>query len=386
MNLSTFDPRSPAFRANPYPYYELLRSTAPLFFWEEWGIWFLTRHKDCTSLLRDNRLGNNPIPGDSMLFQNPPDHTRLRTLVQKVFTPRTVEKSRPRIQAMTDALLDRVPDAGSMDVVADLAYPLPVAVIADMLGVPAADHEQFHGWSRDLVQTLDLSRDSAVDEQAAEATLAFEEYFEHLFAQRRRQPQNDLISALIAVEHDGETLSHAELHTMCRLLLIAGFETTVGLISNGLYALLRHPDQLARLRAQPALIDTAIEEFLRFDSPIQLVGRTALVDVAYEGVTFQRGESVAFMVGAANHDPALYAHPQTLDITRSPNPHLSFSSGIHYCLGAPLARLEGQVAILSLLRRMPHIRLGDVEPVYRDNYVFRGLATLLIHYGTMSTG
>ena len=217
LDLTNFDPRSPEFRANPYPYYDFLRSTDPIFYWEEWGIWFLTRHHDCTTLLRDNRLGNNPNPGASMLFQNPPDHTRLRSLVQKAFTPRRVEQFRTRIAQMTHTLLDKVQDAGALDVVADLAYPLPVTVIAEMLGVPAADHAQFHGWSRDLVQTLDLNRDAAIDERATEATIAFEAYFNQLFAKRRAHPGDDLMTALLAAEDDGDKLSEAELHTMCRL-------------------------------------------------------------------------------------------------------------------------------------------------------------------------
>ena len=365
IDLKSFDPRSPEFRANPYPYYEFLRATAPIFYWEEWGIWFLTGHHDCTTLLRDNRLGNNPGPGASMLFQNPPDHTRLRSLVQKAFTPRMVEQFRARIGQMCHDLLDKVADNGELDVVADLAYPLPVAVIAAMLGVPAEDHAKFNGWSRLLVDTLDLHRNETVDEKASGAIVAFEEYFNRLFALRRADPQDDLITALLAAEEDGDKLSEAELHTMSRLLLIAGFETTVGLISNGVYALLRNPEQMALLRANPRLIGTAVEEFLRYDSPIQMVGRTALEDVEYGGVTFAQGQSVSFMVGAANHDPAVYEHPQTLDIARAANPHLSFSSGIHYCLGAPLARLEGQVAIQTLLERFPTLTLQGRTSVSR---------------------
>ena len=238
--MINFDPRSPEFRANPYPVYEMLRTTAPIFYWEEWEMWFLTRHADCTALLRDNRLGNTPAPGDSMLFQNPPDHTRLRGLVHKGFTPRMIERFRRQIQAMTDKLLDTVEEAGTMDVVTDLAYPLPVKVIAGMMGVPAEDHVKFDQWSKDLVRTLDLARDPAIDERAADAEAAFDDYFAHLFALRRSDPQDDLLSALVAVEEEGDRLSEIELQTTSRLLLIAGFETTVGLISNGTLALLRN--------------------------------------------------------------------------------------------------------------------------------------------------
>lgn len=371
-----FDPRSPEFRANPYPYYERLRANAPIFFWEEWGIWFLSRHSDCHTLLRDNRLGNNPGPGASMLFQNPPDHTRLRSLVHKAFTPRIIQQFRDQIQKTTDRLLDQTKESGQLDIVADLAYPLPVIVIAEMMGIPPEDHIKFHQWARALVQTLDLSRDEVADERASEAVDAFEEYFETLFDTRRSQPTDDLLSALVAAEEAGDKLSELELHRTARLLLIAGFETTVGLISNGTWALFSHPEQMQLLQNQPNLIDMAVEELLRYDSPIQLVGRTALEDVEYNGVIFEQGQSVNFMLGAANRDPAIFSRPHTLDVMRQPNPHLAFSSGIHYCLGAPLARLEAQIAINTLLRRMPNLTPLIDNVTYRDNYVFRGIESL----------
>ena len=379
MDLRQFDPRTPAFRANPYPYYAMLRSVAPIFYWSEWGIWFLTRHDDCTALARDNRFGNRPT-GDSILFQNPPDHTRMRGLMQRAFTPRMVEKQRAHIQFITDQLLDGVQDAGGMDVVTDLAYPLPVTVIAAMLGVPAADHAKFHSWSVALVNSLDLKRDAQVDARAAQATAAFEEYFAHLIAKRRADPQDDLLSALIAAEAAGEKLTTSELFFNSRLLLIAGYETTVGLISNGVYALLQHPEQLHKLQTEPQHIASAVEELLRFDAPIQMVGRAALQDVEYKGHHFKDGDSIGLMTGAANRDPCRFAEPDRLDILRTPNPHMAFGSGIHYCLGAPLARLEGQIAIQTLFKRMPQLALAIDKPLYRDNYVFRGLQSLPVSF------
>lgn len=379
MELRQFDPRTPAFRANPYPYYAMLRTAAPIYYWAEWGIWFVTRHDDCTALLRDNRLGNRPT-GDSILFQNPPDHTRMRGLMQRAFTPRMVEKQRAQIQMITERLLDAVQDAGSMDIVTGLAYPLPVAVIAAMLGVPAADHAKFHKWSVALVNGLDLARDAQIDAQAAQATAAFEEYFAHLIAKRRANPQDDLLSALIAAQEEGEKLTTAELFFNSRLLLVAGYETTVGLISNGLYALLQHPEQLHKLQTEPQWIEPAVEELLRFDSPIQMVGRALLQDVAYKGHHFKVGDTVGLMTGAANRDPARFVDPERLDITRTPNPHMAFGAGIHYCLGAPLARLEGQIAIQTLLKRLPNLALAIDKPTYRDNYVFRGLQSLPVSF------
>jgi cytochrome P450 len=384
-----FDPRSPEFRRNPYPHYELLRSHAPIFHWTTWNMVFLSRHADCTELLRDNRLGRGPTgepPPDQaalvhmlnrwLLMMNPPDHTRLRGLVHKAFTPRMVEQLRGTVQNITDALLDRVQAQGQMDLIANLAYPLPVTVIAAMLGIPESDRDRFHHWSDSLARSLDLTDDPEVYRRASVAATEFTDYLRELSARRRREPANDLLSALVQVEEDGEALSEDELYATCALLLVAGHETTINLIGNGTLALLRHPDQLRLLQEQPQLIRTAVEELLRYDSPVQLTSRMALEDVTYAGFTFARGQEVAFLLGAANHDPAVFANPERLDITREKNPHLSFGSGIHYCLGAPLARLEGQIAINTLLRRMPNLQLATAEPVYRDNYVLRGLEAL----------
>lgn len=377
--MLTFDPSDPAFRRDPYTTYDQLRAAAPLFFWEAGNTWFLTRWEDCNALLRDNRLGNNPV-GVDMLFQNPPDHTRMRSLMQKAFTPRMIEQQRQPIQARTDALLDCVQDQGQLDVIADLAYPLPVGVIAALLGVPVADHVLFHEWSKALVDSLDLAHDPARAAAIAAADSGFRDYFDQLIRARRAAPREDLLSALIAAEEAGDRLNAEELYYNARLLLIAGYETTVGLIGNGLLALLRHPEQLRQLQAEPALIGNAIEELLRYDSPIQMVGRAVLSPVEWQGQRLEVGQGVGVMVGAANRDPARFAQPDRLDLTRPNVQHLSFGSGIHYCLGAPLARLEGQIAINTLLRRLPRLTLASDTLSYRDNYIFRSLEQLRVTF------
>ena len=386
-----FDPRSPAFRANPYPFYDMLRAFAPIFYWQPWGMWFLTTHEDCHALLRDDRFGHLPLsvaaapPSQRALWQmqtnwlltmNPPDHTRLRGLVQKAFTPRAVAQLRATIQRLTDALIDRMAEKEQVDVIADLAYPLPVAVICEMLGVPLADQGRFHAWSAALVHSLDLTDEPAVYNRASVAAAEMTAYFDALLAERRAQPQTDILSALVAAEEAGDRLTTEELFGTCALLLVAGHETTVNLIGNGTLALLRHPDQWQRLHNEPGLIASAVEELLRYDSPVQLTSRAALTDVTYKGQRFPRGTFVTFLLGAANHDPAVFADPTRLDVGRANNRHLAFGGGIHYCLGAPLARLEGEIALGTLARRLPTLALAGGPPVYRDNVALRGLEAL----------
>jgi cytochrome P450 len=386
-----FDPLSPEFRLNPYPTYDMLRQHAPVFFWDRWQFYFLSRYDDCATLLRDNRLGRGSIneehapesqkdllrlQKDWMLLKDPPDHTRLRNLVFKAFTPRMVEQLRNTIQAITDRLLDEVQEKGELDLMAALAYPLPVTVIAEMLGIPRDDQDQFHDWSNALARSLDLTDDTAVYDEASQAAADFTDYLADLAEQRRRQPQNDLLSALVAVEDEGEHLTANELYATSSLLFVAGHETTINLIGNGMLALLRHPDQLALLRENSGLMKTAVEELLRYDSPVQMTSRMALADIEYKEHTFKRGTQVAFLLGAANHDPKRFEKPSQLDITRQKNQHLSFGGGIHYCLGAPLARLEGEIALTTLLRRMPNLQLATEAPEYGDNYLLRGLKSL----------
>jgi pimeloyl-[acyl-carrier protein] synthase len=394
INAVAFDPRAPEFRANPYPTYDLLRATAPVLYWDAWGVWFLSRYDDCSTLLRDGRLGHSEMEGEPpeqqralfemqrrwMLVRNPPDHTRLRSLVHKAFTPRVVEQMRGRIQTITDGLLDHIQAAGQADLIADLAYPLPVTVIVELLGIPVSDHPQFHDWSNELARSLDLTDDPEVYDQAARAAIAMTEYLRAIIAQRRRHPQDDLLSALIAAEEGGGRLSEDELYATCALLLIAGHETTINLIGNGVLALLRNPNQLRRLHENPGIIKAAVEELLRYDSPVQVTFRVALENLEIRNQTIQAGQQVAFLLGAANHDPERFAEPHTLDIGRDPNPHLAFSQGIHYCLGAPLARLEGQIAISTLLRRLPELALASETLEYHDNYTLRGLRRLPVTF------
>lgn len=370
-----FDPTAPDFRENPYPFYAALRTQTPLVFWAERNLWLLSRWADCSAILRDGRFGNDPV-GPDLLFQNPPDHTRLRSLLQKAFTPRRIELLRERIQTITDELLDQVQGEREIDLVATLAYPLPVAVIAALMGIPAADHTKFHAWSTALVDSLDLVRSPTLDERIATAESGFRDYFDHLIRVRRHNPQEDLLSALIAAEEAGDRLSGNELYFNARLLLIAGYETTVGLIGNGILALLRNADQRHLLQQQPSLIANAVEELLRYDSPIQMIGRVALETVEWQGTVFTKGQELGLLTGAANHDPAHIEHPDKLDITRPNVQHLAFGSGIHYCLGAPLARLEGQIAIQTLFHRFPNLELAEEAPPHRDNFVFRSLQRL----------
>lgn len=409
-NMMFFDPLSPEFRANPYPYYDVMRAGAPIFYLSEWNMWFCTRHADCTALLRDNRLGHEitryksrddlgftPIEdlpethqarirmqSNWMLFRDPPDHTRLRGLVHKAFTPRMVQNLRGHIERITAQLLDEVAERGRFDMIADFAVPLPVTVIAEMLGVPVADRDVFKGWSDDLAQTLDLVEGTPeLWERAAEANAQFDPYLRDLIALRRGEPQDDLISALVQAEESGDTLTEDEMVATCILLLIAGHETTSNLIGNGMLALLRNPDQMAALRADPALVNNAVEELLRYDSPVQLTSRWVLEDMEHAGNRFKVGQQVAVVFAAANHDPDVFAAADRLDITRAnANKHLAFGNGAHFCLGAPLARLEGQIAFNALLERFPRIRLADdVAVSHRRSYVLRGVEALPVQVG-----
>ncbi len=375
-------------RQNPYPLYQTLLAHAPVRWVDELRAWTLARYTDVVASLTDPRFSadrtTQAIPEEtitlakSMLVSDPPDHTRLRALVSKAFTPRVVEQLRPRIVAIVGELLERMSDrqdGGACDVIADLAYPLPVVVIAELLGVPPEDRVNFQEWSALMAASVDPLVSLDLIDRVEEARDQLHAYLRGIIAQRRRQPREDLISALVAVEERGDVLSEPELVIMCTLLLIAGHETTVNLIGNGMLALLRHPEELARLRADLSLTNSAVEELLRFDSPVQMTGRIAMEAVEIGGQTIARGEWILPLIGAANHDPAQFADPERLDITRNPNPHVAFGRGIHFCLGAPLARLEGQIAVSSLVRRFPKLALAG-EPVRRDQITLRGLKSL----------
>jgi pimeloyl-[acyl-carrier protein] synthase len=391
-----FNPFLPEFHADPYPFYRRLREADPVHL-STLGLWVLTRYDDCVTCLRDPRFGRDgfelllaqfsegsgePLPR-SMLFRDPPDHTRLRSLVNRAFTPRVIEGMRSHIQGIVDRLLDRVQSRREMDVIGDLAYPLPVTVICDMLGVPVTDHEQIKEWSSDIIRSLDaigVPSDETIIERGRVGRKGIADYFRGLLPDRRRNPRADLLSSLIAVEEQGDRLTEGELLSTCVLLFIAGHETTVNLIGNGLLALLRHRDQLERLLADPGLLGTAVEELLRFDSPVQRTARITNAEVEPGGKVLPKGAFVVAAIGAANRDPAHFADPDRLDVARADNRHLAFGFGIHFCLGAPLARVEGQIALQSLLRRMPGLRLTGSEPEWRESSTLRGLKALPVAF------
>ena len=393
-----FNPMDPAFVEDPYPTYRRLREEDPVHH-SPLGFWVLTRYDDVVATLRDSRCIKEPIAtfiakrfglseapaglGISMLDRDPPDHTRLRSLVSKAFTPRVVETLRPHIQQIVDGLLDRAEARGSMDLIEEFAYPLPVIVICEMLGVPVADHERFKGWSLDVARGLDsilLPPDSDVPRRAGGARHALTDYFRALIAERRTMPRDDMLTSLIAAEEAGDKLSEPELVATCILLLIAGHETTVNLIGNGALALLRHPDQLALLRERPAIIASAVEELLRFDGPVQRTARIPSEPMTIGGKTIDAGEMVMPFSGAADRDPAQFPDPDRLDLTRADNRHIAFGWGIHFCIGAPLARVEGQIAINTLLKRLPKLALDTDTPQFRQSLTLRGLAALPVRF------
>jgi len=389
-----FNPFLPEFIENPFPVYHRLRTEDPVHE-SPMGFWVLTRYDDVAGMLRDARFGRKGFDtllqarfGEagfdlSMLFRDPPDHTRLRALVSKAFTPRVVEEMRERIQEIVDALLDRAQDVGRMDVIADLAYPLPVIVICEMLGVPAENRDLFRRWSVDIARSLDaiaLPTEPEVIERGTAARHALADYFRGLIAERRRRPKADLLSDLIAAEEQGDKLTEGELMATVLLLFVAGHETTVNLIGNGTLALLRHPVELRALRADPGLIGSAVEELLRYDGPVQRTGRMPNTDVALGGRTIPKGALVLGLIGAANRDPAHFPDPDRLDITRGDNRHLAFGWGIHFCLGAPLARLEAQIAILALVRRLPRLALATARLEWRRASTLRGLTALPVTF------
>lgn len=390
-----FNPMDPAFVADPYPTYHRLRAEDPVHH-SPLDFWVLTRYDDVVAALRDPRLAKEAIapflaarfgaPAPmmvSMLDRDPPDHTRLRSLVSKAFTPRVVELLRPHIQRIVDGRLARVADRGEMDLIEEFAYPIPVVVICQMLGVPMEDRERFRAWGLDIARGLDsilLPSDSPVRERSIAARRALAEYFRALIAERRSTPRNDMLSALIAAEEAGDKLDEDELLATCILLLIAGHETTVNLIGNGMLALLRHPDQLRLLRERPDLIGTAVEELLRYDGPVQRTARIPSADVTFGGRTIKAGEMVMPFIGAADRDPVQFPDPDRLDITRVDNRHIAFGWGIHFCLGAPLARVEGQIAINTLVQRLPKLALATDQPAHRQSLTLRGLTSLPVSF------
>jgi cytochrome P450 len=398
-----FDPLSPEFQRDPYPTYHKLRAEDPIWLFAKADTWIFTRHADVSAILRDPRfrtgdMGRNTdllsvaerVPGvqlvlrafrDMMLFQNPPDHTRLRGLVNKAFTPRRVEALRPRIQSIVDELLDACAARGEFDLIADLAVPLPVIVIAELLGVPPEDRDTLKDWSRRLAVMLDGTVRMGGIPDAGAAAGELVEYLVRIFALRRRDPRDDLISAMIAAQDRGDVLTDGEMLSNCVLILVAGHETTTNLIGNGTVALLEHPAELARLRDDPALARSAVEELLRFDAPVQLTSRYAQTPLEWDGRKLGVDQELNLLIGAANRDPAVFAHPDRLELARSENRHVAFGFGAHFCLGAPLARLESQIALAALARRFPDLAFGRAERVRRPGIVLRGYASVPLNGG-----
>jgi cytochrome P450 len=395
----------PEFLSNPYPFYERLRSLSPVLRAPgpvEITAWLATSHEACSAALRSKQFGKEGqkvlppeklalIPQESteliarrrnnMLFRDPPDHTRLRGLVSQAFTPRTVERLRPHIGEIAEHLLDEVKARGQMDLIADFAFPLPIIVIAELLGVPPEERDRFKAWSNQLIVGLSPLAQKEDFIQIGKAIGELDDYLGGVIEERRRAPRQDLISELIQAQEAGDQLSQDEMVATCRLLLTAGHETTVNLIGNGTLALLRHPEELARLKQDPGLLPGAVEELLRYDSPVQMTVRFTLEDTELGGQAVSRGDLVMVLTGAGNHDPKQYAEPARLDVTRkNASTHLAFGAGIHYCLGASLARLEGQIAIGALLRRMPGLKVADEPLEWRKNPVLRGLKSLPVTF------
>ena len=403
MTAATFNPFDPAFRANPYPFYDALRTDDPVHV-SPFGFTVLTRYDDVARTLRgaefarDIEANVTERPDDprrarrerqrqrieegtaakSILNLDPPDHTRLRRLVSQAFTPTAIERLRPRVQQLVDDVLDVAAQRGEMELVEDLAFPVPFQVISDLLDIPTDHSDDVRAWSQVLTAGLEPTVDEATLDQAEAAGLQMGAYLTDIIEHRRAHPGDDLLSALIAVEEAGDRLSPAELRTFVILLYVAGHETTVNLIGNGTLALLRHPDELRRWAADPSLDTNAIDELLRYDGPVQQTVRVPTVDVTYDGadgapVVVPKGSLVMTVLGAASHDPEVFDDPHALRLDRpNANRHLGFAAGVHYCLGASLAKLEASTAITSLIRRFPDVQLAG-EPGWRDRLTIRGV-------------
>lgn len=389
----SLNPRDPAFYQDPYPTYRRLQEEAPVVYWEEFDRWCFLRHRDVSAILRDRRFGRSladlegvsapeptlAVDRFSLLEMEPPSHTRLRRLVQGAFIARQIEGLRPRIEALTHRLIDTMEASNRADLLPAFATPIPVVVIAELLGVPTEMSDQLLAWSHAMVAVYELAPS---DEQIAQARRASDEFVAFLrdYVDRRRgEPRDDLLTKLIEAEEDGDRLTEDELISTCILLLNAGHEATVNVIGNGVLALLQNPGQLAGWRADPELAASAVEELLRFDTPLHLFNRWALQDLTVGNVELKQGTEISLLLGAANRDADVFDRPDELDLTRGRNAHVSFGAGLHYCLGAPLARLELQIALPILLERLPRLALDDT-PSFKNSYHFRGLESLWLRY------
>ena len=387
-------PLADGFVDDPYPTYRKLREKDPYHYSPLTGALVISRYEDVDEVLRDwKRFSNDQRKGEqsglrnedtrgqltpSILSLDPPDHTRLRGLVNRAFTPRQIAKMEEHIRATAHALLDEVEGQDEFDLMSNLATALPTVVIAEMIGVPTEDRDRFKMWSDNFARVLEPNLAPEEGRLVLETADIFEDYFTRIIGQRRDDLRDDLVSKLIEAEEEGDHLTTDEMQVTLRLLLVAGNETTTNLIGNGMRALLRHPEQLQLLREQPELIPNAIEELLRFDSPVQVDMRTVLENVDLGGKTARKGSRVMLLIGGANRDPEEFERPETLDVTREDAGNISFGRGIHHCLGAPLARLEGKIAFEVLLERFDDIQIGSTRPRYKQNIVLRGLKQLPI--------
>ena len=389
-----YNPLSDRTAQDPYPLYAALRARSPVHRSTLLNAWLFTRHADVDAILRDHRrFANDPRKGTftprqrallppadefTLLMIDPPDHTRLRALVNKAFTQRAVNALEPHIRATLGTLLDDIPDPAAFNFMEAVARPLPVMAIAEMLGVPAEDRDRFGVWSARRARMLEPTITPRERAAGVEAGKAFDAWFRPIVAQRSAAPRDDIVSALVRARDEGGRLSERETLNMLRLLVIAGNESTTNLIGNGMLALLRNPDQLRRLRDDPGLILAAVEELLRFDSPVQTDFRRVLADCEVNGFALRKRDNVVLSLGAANRDPEVFENPDRLDVGRGQISHLSFGRGIHHCLGAALARLEGRIVFEMLLERFSRIDLLDARPRFRQGIVLRGLDALRV--------
>jgi cytochrome P450 len=398
----SLDPRDPVFFNDPYGAYRAIRATAPVFFWEQYGFWCFTAHADVTALLRDKRFGRQilhlvsrqslgwsepperlrpflDVERHSLLELEPPEHTRLRNLVNRAFVSRQVERLAPRIAGLANALIDGFEADGKTDLLERFATPIPVIVIAELLGVPAELWPRLLDWSHRMVAMYQFGVTPAVEASAAAAAGEFSAFLRHYIEARRRAGAGDLISQLLSAETDQGRLTEEELIGTCILILNAGHEATVHGLGNGVKAMLEAQIDPAEAFATPAATAALVQELLRFDAPLHLFTRYALEDLEYCGVALRQGDRIGLLLGAANRDPERFSDPDRLDASRSPNPHVAFGGGIHFCIGAPLARLEMEVALPILFARLPDLGLAE-RPQYRDSYHFHGLASLPVKW------
>ncbi|MES5395346.1 cytochrome P450 [Bacillus amyloliquefaciens] len=401
MEKIMFHPHSSEFHENPFAVLSRFREQDPIHKFElqrfggAFPAWLITRYDDCMAFLKDGRITRDvkrvmpkeliaklnvsediDFVSEHMLAKDPPDHSRLRSLVHQGFTPRMIEQLRTGIERITEELLDEMETKADPDIMRDFAAPLPFIVISELLGIPKEDRAKFQVWTSAMVDTSESGQDAT-----NQALREFKQYMQTLIEEKRNHPGEDLTSKLIYTEEDGQKLSESELYSMLFLLVVAGLETTVNLLGSGTLALLLHKDQLENIKRQPDTIQTAVEELLRYTSPvIMMANRWAIEDFTYKDVSIKKGDMIFIGIGSANRDPEYFDEPDTLNVARTPNRHISFGFGIHFCLGAPLARMEASIAFNALLKRFPNIELNGADLTWRKNVFLRGLETLPVRF------